>query len=216
METPSSWHGSTHHLSVSTLHSSRPLSAPSSPPVGFWADTRLALMSTRSDRTADRDTPGRREGVRDANTDRMSLRRLRIPKKRSQLERRPQPGRSASQDSVEEVPYDISTLCPPPMTPTPPSPIFLRSQSSPPTTLTWAPQHGGWIRNPSPLEWEPNPLISTNPSHLPQPFEHDPPASSSLADEEGQADAPPSYLESQLEEARRRGQGTNHRDDPRR
>ncbi|KAI9755506.1 MAG: hypothetical protein M1815_004919 [Lichina confinis] len=113
-----------------------------------------------------------------------------------------------------EVLVDLSTLCPPPVMPTP-RPAQDRTVPPPSSTLVWVADEERWMRRVEHPHPHPHPTTedSIPQAELPDILElprHDrsalpsPTISLSMLEEDGDADAPPSYVQSQLEEARRR------------
>lgn len=109
-----------------------------------------------------------------------------------------------------EVLVDLSTLCPPPVMPTP-RPAHDRAVPPPPSTLIWVPDEERWMRRverPHPATEDSIPQAEL--PEIPESWRPDrsalpsPAISVCMFEEDGDADAPPSYVQSQLEEARRR------------
>lgn len=109
-----------------------------------------------------------------------------------------------------DVLVDISTLCPPPTIHLPASPTQSRPSvdraipSS--STLVWMASEERWVRREEPSEAIDDSMAHTGSPRPDQPWVVSPTISVSVFDEDGDEDAPPSYVQSQLEEARRRTQ----------
>ncbi len=205
------WARRAEHLSPSTPYALRPLSAPNYG--DYWADAHAQAHAwPRSAQPSggvpyiQEEKPVHRANAGHLQVDIPSFRRFLPSRKRDAVERPVAERTRSTEESSDEISCDLSTLCGPSLEPPPLSPIA-RCRSTPPSTLTWDPNQGTWIRTVA-VE------VQLTSSALPEPSgpreAFDPYRQHQIfLTVEDDGEAPPSYLESQLEEARRRTRWRN-------
>ncbi|KAI9884463.1 MAG: hypothetical protein M1823_003760 [Watsoniomyces obsoletus] len=205
------WARRAEHLSPSTPYALRPLSAPS---YGhYWAEAHAEAHAwARSPQSSEgvpymqEEKPRQRANAGRLHVETPSFRQL-FPLRKRDAPKRPAAARprasTTTEESPDEISYDISTLCGPSLEPPPPSPVTRCRSTPPPSTLTWEPSQGTWIRTVV-VDVRPQPFALPEPSGPMETFESYRSQHPIFVTVEEEHEAPPSYLESQLEEARRR------------